>query len=128
MLRVSAVEVAGEEGKENDGSGGFKMVAGEFTFEVGDYGSCKGGGGLGLREGSAGSVNMLAMQPPPLSLSLPWKLAAAGSASRSGSPVRHGECPSRGSLKSLESLGLYDRQGFLISASPVRGPSPALRI
>ncbi|KAK4137491.1 hypothetical protein BT67DRAFT_111660 [Trichocladium antarcticum] len=132
LLRMEAVEAGGgDEGKENEGpGGGFKMVAGEVTFVAGGCGT--GSGGLGLREGSAGSLNMLVVppqQPRPLSLSLslPWKTATRR-VSRNVSPVRPGECPSRGSLKSVESGSLYDGQGFLISASPVRGPSPALRV
>ncbi|KAH6636994.1 hypothetical protein F5144DRAFT_646743 [Chaetomium tenue] len=128
VLRLSQSEfaAAGEEGKENStGMGGFKVAAGEFTFEVSNP-NVSGKGGLGLREGSSGSVNALVMPQHKDSqrLSLAWR-PAEGGASRNGSPVRFNGSPSRQSIRSVESLGLYDRQGFLISASPVRGVSPS---
>ncbi|KAK4043459.1 hypothetical protein C8A01DRAFT_12981 [Parachaetomium inaequale] len=130
VLRLSRSEfavAAGEEGKENgagSGEGRFKVAAGEFTFEVSNP-NVSGKGALGLREGSSGSVNALVMpQQGDRRLSLAWK-PAEGGASRNGSPVRYNVSPSRQSLRSVDSLGLYDRQGFLISASPVRGVSPS---
>lgn len=120
MLRISTVELAGEgrEGKENKdnngGNGGFKMVAGEFTFEMGSFG--KGGGsaeGLGLREGSSGDVNQLLVtqqQQQTQPLLLPYKLTVSRGTSRNGSPIRQGGASSRGSMKSIKSLELYDRQ------------------
>ena len=114
----------GEEGKENN-AGGFKIGAGEFTFEVSNPNAGSGKGGLGLQEGSSGSVNALVMpQKDSQRLSLAWK-PAEGGVSRTGSPVRFGGSPSRATIRSVDSPGLYDRQGFLISGSPVRGVSPA---
>jgi len=133
MLRLSRSEfaVGGEEGKENTagdvGAGaGFKVGAAEFTFEVSNPNNGSGKGGLGLREGSSGSVNAVVMpqQKDSQRLSLAWK-PAEGVASRNGSPVRLAGVASRASMRSVDSLGLYDRQGFLISASPVRRVSPS---
>lgn len=130
MLRLSCSEFAvggAGDGKENDdGDGKFKVAAGEFTFEVSNPNSGSGKGGLGLREGSSGSVNALAMpqQKDSQRLSLAWR-PAEGGASRNSSPVRFNGGPSRASLRNVDSLGLYDWQGFLISASPVRGVSPS---
>ena len=126
MSGVARPEFAGggEEGKENN-AGGFKIGAGEFTFEVSNPNTGSGKGGLGLREGSSGSVNALVMpQKDSQRLSLAWK-PAEGGVSRTGSPVRFGGSPSRATIRSVDSPGLYDRQGFLISGSPVRGVSPA---
>jgi hypothetical protein len=39
-----------------------------------------------------------------------------------------GDSPSKISLKSVDSLGLYDRDGFLIASSPVRVASPGSRV
>jgi hypothetical protein len=114
----------GEEGKENKaGDGRFKVAAGEFTFEVSNP-NVSGKGALGLREGSSGSVNALVMPQNSQRLSLAWK-PAEGAVSRNGSPVRFGGVSSRASMRSVGNLGLYDGQGFLISASPVRGVSPS---
>ena len=131
VLRLSRSEFAtagaGKEGKENSaGMGGFKVAAGEFTFEVSNPNNVSGKGGLGLRESSSGSVNALVMAQHKDSqrLSLAWR-PAEGGASRNGSPVRFNGSPSRQSMRSVESLGLYDRQGFLIPTSPVRGVSPS---
>jgi hypothetical protein len=122
---ASEVAVGGDEGKENKaGDGRFKVEAGEFTFEVSNP-NVSGKGPLGLREGSSGSVNALVMpQNDSQRLSLAWK-PAEGAVSRNGSPVRLGGVSSRASMRSVDSLGLYDPQGFLISASPVRRPSPS---
>lgn len=133
MLRMSRSEftVGGEEGKENTAGGGgtdgeFKVGAAEFTFEVSNPNHGAEKGGLGLREGSSGSVNALVIsqQKDSQRLSLAWK-PAEGGASRNGSPVRLGGAASRASMRSVDNLSLYDRQGFLISASPVRGASPS---
>jgi hypothetical protein len=130
VLRLSRSDfAAGEgEGKENTNGreGGFKMAAGEFTFEVSNPNVSEGRDGLGLREGSSGSVNALVMplQKDGQRLSLAWK-SAEGGVSRNASPVRLVGTPSKGNLSRVDSPGLYDRQGFLISASPVRGVSPS---
>ncbi|KAG7288900.1 hypothetical protein NEMBOFW57_005260 [Staphylotrichum longicolle] len=133
MLRMSRSEftVGGEEGKENTAGGGgtdvgFKVGAAEFTFEVSNPNHGAEKGGLGLREGSSGSVNavVISQQKDSQRLSLAWK-PAEGGASRNGSPVRLGGVASRASMRSVDNLSLYDRQGFLISASPVRGASPS---
>ncbi|KAK3308782.1 uncharacterized protein B0T15DRAFT_392346 [Chaetomium strumarium] len=133
--RRRPTSAARDEGKENTNRGGFfKLAGGEFTFEVSSptattaattaiVSSAQDGlgkGALGLREGSAANVNNVAVvqQQQGQRLSLAWKPAVGeGPGSNPGSP-------SRGSLKSVDSLGLYDRQGFLISASPARGLSP----
>ncbi|EAQ90552.1 predicted protein [Chaetomium globosum CBS 148.51] len=109
VLRLSQSEFAavGEEGKENStGMGGFKVAAGEFTFEVSNP-NVSGKGGLGLREGSSGSVNALVMpqQKDSQRLSLAWR-PAEGGASRNGSPARFNGSPSRQSMRSVEMFGL----------------------
>jgi hypothetical protein len=120
-LSRSGFAVGEGEGKENTngGEGRFKMAAGEFTFEVSNPNVSGDKNGLGLREGSSGSINALVipLQKDGQRLSLAWK-PAEGGASRNGTP-------SRGNLSRVDSPGLYDRQGFLISASPVRGVSPS---
>ncbi|KAL2019651.1 hypothetical protein VTK56DRAFT_9466 [Thermocarpiscus australiensis] len=131
VRRVSFADVGEEEeGKENNGEGGLKIPAGEFTFGVG--GSVldgKSGTAWGLREGSGGNALMVQqLDQQPQALSLAWKAVNKGNGSGTGSPVRSSDSPSGGSAKSVDSLGLYDRQGFLISTSPVRGASPALRV
>ncbi|SPQ21807.1 14c86993-a797-4164-a6a5-7306329da901 [Thermothielavioides terrestris] len=115
-------------GKENNAGGatadgGFKVAAGEFTFEMSNP-SVAEKGGLGLREGSAANVKAALQQHqqhPQQSqgqmLSLAWKPVP--------SELRGSQSPARASMRSVDSLGLYDRQGFLISASPARGVSPS---
>ncbi|KAK3904289.1 hypothetical protein C8A05DRAFT_42598 [Staphylotrichum tortipilum] len=130
--RASAalLRTSGEEGKENHDSG-FKVVAGEFTFEVSNpHVSGSGKGGVRLRESSSGSLNTIVPSPvkDAQRLSLAWKPTEGngGGLSRTGSPVRAGGAsPSRMSLRSMDSLGMYDRQGFLIAGSPVRAGTPS---
>lgn len=117
-------EGEGKENKNDDDDskgpvGGFKTGGGEFTFEAGaNNGNKKSGLGSGLREGSGGNVQPQQQQQPQQT-GTTWKTA-----DRSGS----GDSPSRRSVNSVDSLGLYDRQGFLIASSPVRVGSPGLRV
>ncbi|KAL2119290.1 hypothetical protein VTJ04DRAFT_6250 [Mycothermus thermophilus] len=165
---LSALSIRNDEGKENDTTRGegnkFKLSAGDFPFQLnkpsslttitsadnnscGDQHTNTGGKttglGLGLREGSCGSINAQPQthhhqqkqqkDPERLSTVMSWKFnggsenrepaAAAAGTVIAARAVREGGNPSRASLRSVDSLGLYDGQGFLISMSPVKGGS-----
>ncbi|KAL2143268.1 hypothetical protein VTI28DRAFT_10640 [Corynascus sepedonium] len=119
-------------GVEKEGSGrdgeGFKVAARDFTFEV-TTPKVPMRGELGLTEGSSGNVNALVMPQHKHKdilrrLSPAWQ-PTEGKATRAGLPERLSESPSSQSMRSVDSLGLYDRQGFLISGSPVNGECPS---
>ncbi|KAL2197446.1 hypothetical protein P885DRAFT_60058 [Corynascus similis CBS 632.67] len=96
----------GDEGKEGSGPDeeGFKVAARDFTFEV--------------------TTPKVPMNDIQRRLSLAWQ-PTEGGATRAGLPERLSESPSSQSMRSVDSLGLYDRQGFLISGSPVNGECPS---
>ncbi|KAK4251020.1 hypothetical protein C7999DRAFT_11127 [Corynascus novoguineensis] len=115
----------GKEGSGRDGEG-FKVAAGDFTFEV-TTPKVPMKGELGLKEGSSGKVSALVMpqhRDIQRRLSLAWQ-PTEGGATSAGLPERLSESPSSQSMRSVDSLGLYDRQGFLISRSPVKGECPS---
>ncbi|GAB1314203.1 hypothetical protein MFIFM68171_04413 [Madurella fahalii] len=120
------------EGKENDNINdgnwvdGFKMARGEFTFEVDDNNNNRSR--LGLRDGSGGNIQAPQQQQQLQRMAIAWKTVDWNGSDTAGLQERCGDSPSKGSLKSVESLGLYDRQGFLIASSPVKGASPGLRV
>ncbi|KXX78920.1 hypothetical protein MMYC01_205119 [Madurella mycetomatis] len=117
---------AGDEGKGKENNRNaldmFKMAGGEFTFEV----DGRNRNGLGLREGSGGNVQ--AQQQPQQRMVTAWKTVDWSGSGKARFQERCGDSPSRGSLKSVDSLGLYDRQGFLIASTPVKEASPRSRV